>query len=156
MSIATIEKTLSYEEERGKPMPSRNHSVVQVNLGGEFLRNQDFRVHSELTLEIHGKPVTPDLSLYPRTPVDWRHDVPRAADPPLLVVEITSPQQPTQDVLDKVDLYFAFGVKSCWIVWPATRSIQILTADGREIIVTSGTATDPVTGITANLAAVFS
>ena len=64
MSIVTVGKPLSYEEERGKPMPSRNHSAVQTNLISEFARQRDFRVHSELTLDISGKPVAPDLSVY--------------------------------------------------------------------------------------------
>ena len=58
--------------------------------------------------------------------------------------------------MDKVDIYFAFGVKSCWIVWPTTHSIQILTADGQEKVLNSGTATDPATGLTADVTAVFS
>ena len=111
---------------------------------------------SELALNIHGKPYTPDLSIYPRTPLDLRRDVARRTDPPLLVVEIFSPQQGTQEVMDKLDVYFDFGVKSCWVVSPPMHSIQILTADGRETVLNSGTATDPVTGLTADLAAVFS
>ena len=156
MSTEAIEKPLTYEEERGKPLPSRNHSSIQMNLGAEFMRHREFRVHSELTLDINGKSYTPDLSIYPRTPLNLRHDVARCPDPPLLVVEIFSPQQGTQDVLDKVDAYFAFGVKSCWVVSPPMHSIQILTADGKETVLNSGTATDPVTGLTADLAAVFS
>jgi hypothetical protein len=58
--------------------------------------------------------------------------------------------------MNRVDTYFAFGVKSCWVVSPPMHSIQILTADGKEIVLNSGTATDPVTGLTADLAAVFS
>jgi Uma2 family endonuclease len=156
MSTETIDKPLTYEEERGKPMPSFNHGAIQMNLGIEFARNRSFRTVSELTLDIHGKSYTPDLSVYPRTPLDLRHDVPRRSDPPLLAIEILSPQQGSQEVLDKVDGYFAFGVKSCWVVSPPMHSIQILTADGRETVLTSGTAIDPVTGLTADLAAVFS
>ena len=84
MSTATVDKPLTYEEERGKPMPSLNHSAIQMNLGAEFMRHKQFRVHSELTLQISGKPMTPDLSVYRRAPLDLRHDVPRSADPPLL------------------------------------------------------------------------
>ena len=156
MSTATIEKSLSYEEERGKPMPSFNHGAIQTNLIGEFMRHREFRILSEVTLDINGKPFTPDLSVYARTPLDLRHDLSRNPVPPLLVVEIRSPQQATQQVMDKVDIYFAFGVKSCWVVSPPMHSIQILTADGKELVLNSGTATDPVTALTANLAAVFS
>ena len=58
--------------------------------------------------------------------------------------------------MDKVDAYFAFGVKSCWVVSPTMHSIQILTADGGETVLNSGIATDPVIGLTADLANVFS
>ena len=156
MSTETIDKPLTYEEERGKPTPSLNHGIVQMNLGAEFMRNREFRVVSELTLDIQGKSYTPDLSVYRRAPVNWRRDVPRSPEPPLLVVEIFSPQQGTQEVMDKVEAYFAFGVKSCWVVSPPMHSIQILTADNQEIVLHSGTATDPATGLTADLAAVFS
>ena len=137
-------------------MPSLNHAAIQTNLGAEFIRHRDFRVLSELTLDIGGKSFTPDLSVYPRTPLDLRRDISRRADPPLLVVEIFSPQQGTQEVMDKVDAYFKHGIKSCWIVSPPMHSIQILTADDREIVLNSGVATDPITGLTADLAAVFS
>ena len=80
----------------------------------------------------------------------------RSTEPPLLVVEILSPQQGIQAVMDKVEVYFSFGVKSCWVVSPPMHSIQILTADGGETVLNSGVATDPVTGLTADLAAVFS
>src|SRR5438094_1049648 len=156
MRTVTVEKTLSYEEERGKPMPSLNHSAIQMNLGAQFMRDHQFRVHSELTLEIGGKPMTPDLSVYRRTPLDLRHDVPRCTEPPLLVVEILSPQQPIQEIMTKIDTYFAFGVKSCWVLSPTMHSIQVLTSDGKEIVLNSGIATDPVTGLTADLSAVFS
>src|SRR5437667_1999273 len=150
MSTVTVEKTLSYEEERGKPMPSLNHSAVQTSLICEFSRQRDFRVHSELTLDIGGKPMTPDLSVYRRAPLDLRHEVPHCTEPPLLVVEILSPQQPIQEIMNKIDTYFSFGVKSCWVVSPTMHSIQILTSDGREIVLNSGTATDPMTGLKAD------
>ncbi len=156
MSSVTVDKPLSYQEERGKPMPSLNHGAVQANLICEFARNRDLRVVSELTLDVQGQALTPDLSVYARAPLDLRHDVSRRSDPPLLVVEILSPQQPSQQVMDKIDAYFAFGVKSCWVVSPTMHSIQILTSDGRETVLNSGTATDPIIGLAADLTAVFS
>ena len=156
MSTAILKKPLSYEEERGKPMPSFNHGVVQVNLIGQFIRNSDFRVVSELTIEFQGKNYTPDLSIYPRQPINFRHDDIRRDDPPLMAVEIFSPTQGTQEILDKVDVYFRNGVKSCWIVSPPFRTITILTPDGKEELHHTGTAIDPATGLAAELAAVFS
>ena len=84
MSTEALEKQLTYEEERGKPMPSFNHGAIQANLIVEFARQPDFRVCSELTLEFEGQHYTPDLSLYPRTPLDLRHDVIRRTDPPFI------------------------------------------------------------------------
>ncbi|SRR6266404_2498262 len=156
MSAVTVEQPLTYEDERGKPMPSFNHGAVQANLIVEFFKNTSYRTLSELTLNINGKPFTPDLSVYPRAPLNLRHDVSRSADPPILVVEIFSPQQGTQEVMDKIETYFGFGVKSVWVISPTMHSIQILTADGRETVLNSGTATDPITGLTADLAVVFS
>ncbi len=138
-------------------MPSTNHAIVQTNLVGEWLRQRDFRTLAELTLDIDGDRFTPDISVYPRSlPIDFTRDVVRRTDPPLAVVEIFSPQQGTQDVLDKLPVYFAHGVKSVWIVSPPLHHIEIHTAAGEVRRYLEGVATDPATGLTADLAAVFS
>ena len=156
MVTETLERPLTYEQERGKPMPSFNHAVIQINLGVEFSRSRELRVCSELTLEFEGQTFTPDLSVYPKEELDLRHDVIRRTDPPLLVVEIFSPRQGYQDVMEKIDVYFRNGVKSCWIVSPPIHNITILGPGGHEESFHSGVAKDPVTGLTADLAAVFS
>ena len=157
MSNTSVTPLVSYEEERGKPMPSSNHSWVQANLIVEFAKHREYRIHSELTLDIGGQRFTPDISVYPRNiPVDLRHDVIRRPDPPLLVVEIFSAQQGTHEVMQKLDVYFAHGVKSCWVVAPPLHTISIYTADGGAKHFNSGTATDPVLGLTTDVDAVFS
>ena len=156
METEILDKPLTYEEERGKPMPSYNHAAIQVNLITEFARNREFRVCSELTLELEGRPYTPDLSVYPRESLDLRHDLIRRTDPPLLVVEIFSPRQGSQDVMDKVDVYLRSGVKSCWVISPPLHTVSILRLDGSADTFSSGIAKDPVTGLTADLSAVFS
>ena len=156
MATEILDKPLSYEEERGKPMPSFNHAAVQTNLIAEFARQREFRVCSELTLEFDGRPYTPDLSVYPREVLDLRHDQIRRSDPPLLVVEIFSPRQGSEDVMEKLDVYFRNGVKSCWVVSPPLHTISILRPDGSTETFNAGVAKDPVTGLTADLAQVFS
>ena len=155
MSTEIIDRPLSYEEERGKPMPSLNHAAVQTNLALEIAKHRDFRVLSELSLDLGGEKLVPDLSVYRRQPLDFRHDVIRCTEPPLLAVEIFSPMQPSQMVMEKLDAYFKAGVKSCWVVFPPSRSITAYTHDGHEKTHTEGTMTDPATGITVDLAAVF-
>jgi Uma2 family endonuclease len=156
METAVIDNVGSYERERGKPMPSRNHAIVQMNLGIEFARNKQYRVLSELALDLGGRPFTPDLSVYPRQPVDFRHDDVRVTEPPLLTVEIFSPTQGYQELMDKVDAYLNNGVKSCWVVNPPQRAITIYLVDGSEKTYVEGEVKDPVTGLSADLHAVFS
>ncbi|MBV9128185.1 MAG: Uma2 family endonuclease [Verrucomicrobia bacterium] len=148
---------MTYEEERGKPMPSMNHGRVQANLIGEFLRQRQFSVYSELTLEIADINYTPDLCLYHREPADFRHDQMRRTEPPLLAVEIVSPTQGYQDFSKKVDAYFQHGVGSVWIVTPPIRNVTILLPGGEQKSFSEREcATDPVLGVTADLGAVFS
>jgi len=156
MSTAVLDSVTSYEQERGKPMPSENHGTVQANLIGEFLKHREYRTISELSLELNGRPFTPDLCVYPRRPMDLRHDNIRRTDPPLVVVEIFSPTQGSQDVMEKVEAYLNSGVKTCWVVNPPQHVITIYSADGALKTYIEGQAVDPATGLTANLEAVFS
>lgn len=148
-----------YERERGKPMPSEQHSIVQTNLAGQWVTSEKFRAATELTLELNEKPdLTPDICVYPRKPIDWRRDRIRVSDPPITVVEILSPTQGSFELLQRIDRYFNHGVKCCWVVYPTSRSLSIYTADGSEetLTVDDKTATDPATGLTVDLEIVFS
>lgn len=151
-----LEPPLTYEEERGKPMPSKNHGIIQANLIVEFAKHREFRVISELTLEVNGQSYTPDLCVYRREPADFQHDVVRRLDPPLLTVEIVSPSQGYGVIISKVDAYFQHGVGSCWMIFPPSQNITVLTPGNPPLNFASGLATDPATGVTADLAAVFS
>jgi len=156
MNGAVLETPKTYEQERGKPMPSENHAIVQMNLGIELAKHKQYRVMSELSLELNGRPLTPDLCVYPRRPVDFRHDTIRRTDPPLMVVEIWSPTQGSQEVMDKVEAYLQNGVKTCWVVNPPQRTITIYGADGSLKSFVEGQVKDSVTGLAADLDAVFS
>lgn len=137
-------------------MPSRNHSIVEMSLGIELAKHRDYRVMSELSLELNGRPFTPDLSVYPRQPVDFRHDQVQLTEPPVSVVEILSPNQGTLAVMEEVEAYLQSGVRSCWVVNPPQRAITVYTPDGGLKTFGEGQVTDPATGLTADLAAVFS
>ena len=153
---AIADHLLSYKEERGKPSPSRNHSVVQANLGCELKKDARFRIFGELDLDLRGHHLTPDLCVYPAGPIDFSRDILRRTDPPLLVVEILTLGQLIEEVMDKISHYLESGVKSCWMVIPPTQSITIFSADGAQKTFTEGTVTDPAIGLSADLAAVFS
>ena len=150
------ERTLTYEEERGKPMPTKNHAKIQMRLGIELSKHPEFDCLSELTLELApGETKTPDLSVCPAEPMDLRHDVVRPSAPPLLAVEIVSPSQGLEEILEKVDFYLAHGVKSVWVVTPPLREVTIFLPDGSQQSHHGGVVRDPATGITADLEAVF-
>ena len=156
MNTAVLENAQAYEQERGKPMPSENHAIAQMNLGIELAKHKGFRVMSELSLELNGHPFTPDLSVYPRQPVDFRHDRVHLTEPPITVVEILSPTQGSLPVMDKVEAYLQNGVKSCWVVNPPQRAITVYTPDGGLKTFVEGQVKDPATGLTADMDAVFS
>ena len=152
----TEERPLTYEEERGKPMPSKNHGFIEMNLGLEFAKDRGFRPGSEITLElVPGVTKVPDLSVCPRQPLDLRHDVVRPSEPPVLVVEIVSASQGLEEIFEKVDFYLAHGVKSVWVVTPPLREVTIFLPDGSQQSHHGGVVRDPATGITADLEAVF-
>ncbi len=138
-------------------MPSLHHAVVQLRLSLAFSAQKEYSILPELALEMpSGQRLTPDISVYPKLTLDWRHDVIRMKTVPRLVVEIPSPRQGFQDIEDKFDLYFANGVESVWVVHPGMQTIAIyLPTAPRPQVFTTGEARDPVTGLTARLEEIF-
>ncbi len=151
-----MEGVQSYEQQRGKPIPSKNHGIVQTNLAIELGKDKAHRVISELSLELGGRPLTPDLSVYVRQPMDVLHDEVQLKEPPLTAVEILSPTQGSLPVMEKVQCYLRNGVKSCWVVNPPQRALTIYTPDGTFKTFVEGQVKDPATGLTADLNSVFS
>ena len=127
--MSTAVETLSdYELERGKPMPSTLHSLVQGNLIYLLKSNynSDYLIFPELSLTApDGKPLVPDIAIYNRFEVDWQNDVLRREDTPLATVEILSPKQNLSDLNSKAQRYFDMGVTSCWIVLPSMDAIAV-------------------------------
>lgn len=147
-----------YEIERNKPMPSFNHSVVQLNLGTE-LRNRykgKYRFVSELSLDLSDWPSVPDISIYPKKVLDLRNDIISMTEPPLCVIEIISPSQTLNELISKANDYFRHGVRSCWIVLLPLGNIYVFTSpDDYEIYRATETLRDPVLDISIPLKEVF-
>lgn len=151
------EQISSYEAERGKPKPSESHSIVQANLIIEFAKNSGYRPMSELAIRLNDIKYIPDVCVYLRQPKSFLHDISERTDPPLMAVEIYSPNQGYNTIMEKVDAYLAGGVKSCWVVDPYQLTISILSPDGGAVTFIHGqVASDPFTGIKADLSEVFS
>ena len=151
------EPTTPYEIERNKPMPSVNHSRIQLNLCMEFAKQREFSVYPELDIRLNGRDFTPDACVYPHEPFRLFEDVPKRVDAPLLIVEILSLSQGTFDVFEKIRWYLDNGVKSAWLLSPLAVCVTIYTPGGGfEVHQATGVITDPSTGLRADFAAVLS
>lgn len=156
----SIEQLSEYELERGKPMPTTPHAIIQSNLVFEFRIHypQQYRALSELTLDTPPNGSTPDVVVYPFFEVDFTKDYPaRRTDAPLITVEIQSPSQSLDEMVDKANVYFNFGVKSCWIVQPRIEGVFVYDQPNRyQFFHHDDILQDPNFPIEINLAAIFS
>ena len=124
-----------YEIERNKPMPSLNHSAIQTNLIMELAPfRKQFRITSELSLDLSDWPSVPDICIYPKMALNLKKDVTTVTEPPLCAIEIISPSQSVDELRAKAEKYFEHGVRSCWIVIPAFANIYVFSSpDDYEI-----------------------
>jgi Uma2 family endonuclease len=116
-----------------------------------------FSIYQQLSLNLEGWQTIPDLCLYPRGTLssDWLSDEDEVKLPPTLVIEILSPKQNIQPLVDKIRTYCQHGVKSCWLVEPATRVASVFPASGGSRAFAEGNLRDEATGIEIPIAQIF-
>ncbi len=146
-----------YEQERGKPMPSLNHGVVQAKLSFALISayQDQYLVGSEVTLATE-PPLTPDLIVSSERQLDWLRDEIRVAEAPLTVFEIVSPSQSINDFIPRIESYFRFGVKSVWLVHPPFKQVVIFTPDMELQVYNEGEVVDRALGFKIALSEIFS
>lgn len=105
--------------------PSFNHSYIQVTIGAALLNLKKYTVLSELTLDINGTEYRPDICIYSKRHMDLTHDITRMSEIPLLICEILSASQTLQEMIDKFEIYFEAGIKSCWLVIPMAHAVTV-------------------------------
>ncbi|QJD78787.1 Uma2 family endonuclease [Spirosoma rhododendri] len=144
-----------YEAERGKPIPSKNHAIIQSNLLVELTLNYrgTYQFLSEISLE--NPRAVPDVAIFSPMPYDPLHDEVRLNQIPLGVIEIMSPSQTQDELIDKAEAYFQAGVQSYWLVNPVFRIVHILHSRDEYTNVTEGTLTDSRLNISLPLANLF-
>jgi Uma2 family endonuclease len=122
----------AYELERGKPMPTLTHGALQANVIFELKLNYgaSYRITSEVALATVPDGTTPDVVAYPVRDLHFTGEPARQTAAPLLAVEIDSPPQITAETVEKTLRYFAFGVRSCWVVFPALKGVAVYSAPG--------------------------
>jgi len=145
------------EEFHSEDIMSVNHSKVIHRLSVALDRYADqYDILPELELKLNGKPVKPDVCIYPRLPEDWDNDIIFYTQPPIIAIEIQSPKQATTEITVKMnDIYFPAGVQSVWIIIPPLRLVFIQTPDGQKTTYTQGIVQDPVADIAVPLDAIF-
>jgi len=137
-----------YERERGKPSPSDQHSRIQTRLSAALFQYEpDYLVSNELTIELDGYRITPDLCVFPPLDVDPTTDINPVTEAPLIAVEISSPSQGLRELVDKAKAMIERGVQTCWIVEPAIQTVTVVDSDIQLTTITDGVVDDPDTGI---------
>ncbi len=108
-----------------RPMPTYEHSIVQVFLSGELRaigRRLGLITLSEQRVQTRSNHFrVPDVCVITERPEGkfGRRNVTR---PPYLCIEILSAEDTTADTLEKVREYLSFGVEWVWVIDPVTLS----------------------------------
>lgn len=135
--------------------PSYQHSSVQSNLDEALRQFRQYTIFLNLTIRIDTDYI-PDICVYPKRVITYGEPDPvRITEMPLTVVEIVSPSQSANEVLDKFPIYFQAGVKSCWLVMPISKTVNVYTAIDHVQIVNTGEVVDPAIDVHIPLEAIF-
>lgn len=154
----TVELT-EVEILRGKPMPSRNHSILEVRISHQIMEKYDaqFDALTELDLDLLAGPAIPDICIYPKMHFNWEDDdVLKMTVPPITAIEILSPRQAYEVLASKIrKIYFPSGVQSAWVVMPSVKTIQLFIPNSPVKYFNEGLFHDPTTGIQLDLTQIF-
>lgn len=155
---AFIDSISDYQIERDKPMPDKNHSIVQANLLLKIQPRYEkkFRMLPEISLDLPARGRVPDLAFYPPMPFHPNDNEIRMNHPPLGAIEILSEMQNPGDLMIKSGEYFAAGVQSYWLVLPALRSIYVFySPDDFDVFSKNDLLKDKKLGIEVSLKEIF-
>jgi Uma2 family endonuclease len=125
----------STTESNAEELGSLNHSYIQANLAWLLKNLKIYSVFTELSLNISQLELSdceslkneakPDVCIYPKMSIDCSRDIIKMSEMPLLAIEILSPIQPVQTLLQKIDCYFKLGIKSCWLIYPSAATVVV-------------------------------
>ncbi|MEZ4860847.1 MAG: Uma2 family endonuclease [Caldilineaceae bacterium] len=165
MYVDTMEETLE-EILENEVMGSFNHGYIQLRLGGLLDRLGLFTPVGELSLDVSGIDLSqfdlrskteliPDIALYPKRTLSRPTDIQRMTEMPLIAIEILSPRQGFDEILEKFKAYFALGISSCWLVAPAINTISVYRSPTDWVTFTQGDLVDETVGIRLALTEIF-
>lgn len=152
---SVVEQPIGYEDEK---MSSLNHSELQSRLAFLFMLayRQQYSIFTELDLEFASGKTRPDLCIFPKRQMNWLTDEIIIHDVPLVTIEILSPQQSLNSLIERIyEKHFPAGVKTVWLIVPSLQIVSILLPNRQQLNFTEGVITDPETGFQLNLADIF-
>ena len=132
------------KQEKNVITPSYHHAYLSSNMIVALHRLGKYSVFSRLALELETDYIA-DVCIYPKRKVRFSAgDMIKVAEVPLMVVEILSPMQGTQEILKKFIAYFRAGVQSCWLVIPVAQSVTVYASMEQAQTYTQGDILDNV------------
>ncbi len=132
---------LNDDTDEEQEMGSWFHSAVQAQIAGWFANEKRFIALVELSLDISQTDLSqlgikakeelkPDVCLYPKKKRRRRgEDISKMSEMPVLAIEILSPEQAISQLIAKIKAYFTLGIKSSWLVIPATESVTVYSSN---------------------------
>ena len=139
-------------------MPSLLHGRLQSRISRllDVAYENEYSVITELDLSFATGNTRPDLCIFPKINFDWTTDELVVSIAPLTTIEILSPHQSLNSLIDRVYAkHFPAGVKSVWIILPTLKIITILLPDRSRVSFTTGLLIDPATHVQLILEEVF-
>lgn len=147
-----------YELERGKPMPSKNHGIIQGKITFLLMLHYSgkYEFASEVNVMINERVKVPDIAIFDDIQYTPGYDEINVTEIPVGVIEILSPKQSMADLIAKSYEYFTAGVKSYWLVLPDLKSIYVYHAPNEyEAYVKTGMLKDIRLNIELDIAKIF-
>ena len=118
-----------------RPLPNFLHSLLQaffIHYLSHWTESDTLTAAPELRVKLRsGRFVLPDICIFEGAPTD---KLPSA--PPLVVIEILSPDDSMSELLAKLGEYREWGAANIWVVNTETRTLQLF--DGAELQPVSG------------------
>ena len=116
-------------EVRGRSMGEYDHGRLQGLLFAWFLRHEkEWKIRVVVEQRVRISPTRyriPDVCVISSDAVEQV-----ISKPPLLCVEILSPDDSLNSMQERIDDYFALGVPCVWVLNPRTKRAWVYTAEG--------------------------
>ena len=117
-------------EVQGRNLGEKDHAAIQAALTFLFMQNRrawDVEVYPELRVQVSATNYrVPDVTVT-RAGLEWERIL---RTPPLLFIEILSPEDTLAKVRQRVDDYLRFGTKDVWVIDPELRKGYVCSSRG--------------------------